>query len=358
MKKFQCNNCDHSLFFEDTECSKCGKLIGYWNRERSMLTYNPIGGALICNENHVEYKYCKNKVHGVCNWVIETSDPNEYCEACQLNRTIPDLSEKKNFENWRHLEVAKHRLIYQLIKIGLPIPSKITNEEEGLCFDFVAGKGNPELMTGHANGVITILLKEADSVLREQMRKDLFEPYRTLIGHLRHEVGHYFWDRLVFTNPDVLNTFRDIFGDERQNYSEALKKHYRDGPRQDWEKEFISKYAASHPWEDWAESWAHYLHIISMVESAYFFGIQVDPKTINGEMKVDVSFDPYTVEDFDQIIQTCVPLSFAVNSINRAMGVPDLYPFVLTAHVIEKMKFIHRLLLNQRDLKETAAKIC
>lgn len=357
MKTFQCGNCDHLLFFEDNECSNCGELTGYWNREHTMLTYDPKKSAMIADENQIEYKYCKNKVHGVCNWVIEKSDLNDFCEACQLNRTIPNLSEKKNFESWRHLEVAKHRLIYQLVKIGLPLPSKITNEKEGLCFDFVSGKGNSGLMTGHANGVITILLKEADSVKREQMRKDMSEPYRTLIGHLRHEVGHYFWDRLVLTDAEVLKDFRNIFGDERLNYSEALKKHYKEGPRKDWQQEFISKYAASHPWEDWAESWAHYLHIISMVESAYFFGMHVDPKHAKGEMKADVSFDPYTVADFDIIVQTCVPLSFAVNSINRAMGVPDVYPFVLTPNVIAKMKFIHKLLLKQRDLKDTAAKI-
>ena len=207
-------------------------------------------------------------------------------------------------------------------------------------------------MTGHANGVITILLKEADPVIREKIRKKLSEPYRTLIGHLRHEVGHYFWERLVYTNPTVLKEFRAIFGDERNNYSDALQTYYKVGASDNWQESFISKYATSHPWEDWAETWAHYLHIMDMVETAYFFGVTVKPvKPVhkNKELNIKVSYDPYTLEDFDVIIKTCVPLSFAVNSINRAMGVPDVYPFIITEAVIVKLKFIHRLLLSKRS---------
>ena len=245
------------------------------------------------------------------------------------------------------MEIAKHRLIFQLQKIGLSLPSKMSNDG-GLCFDFVAQQNNPNLMTGHANGVITILLREADSVLREKMRKQFLEPYRTLLGHLRHEVGHYFWDRLVNSNPQVLIEFRTIFGNEQLNYADALQNYYKEGAPKNWQKSFISKYATSHPWEDWAETWAHYLHIMDMVETAYFFGVHVKPIGKKKEMKAKASFDPYTIEDFDVIIKTCVPLSFAVNSINRAMGVPDVYPFVITTAVVNKMKFIHQLLLPKR----------
>jgi hypothetical protein len=220
--------------------------------------------------------------------------------------------------------------------------------ENGLCFDFVARQNNLNLMTGHAKGVITVLLREADSVQREQMRKQFLEPYRTLIGHLRHEVGHYFWDRLIINNPQVLTKFREIFGDEQVSYDDALQNYYKVGAPNHWQKSFISKYATSHPWEDWAETWAHYLHIMDMVETAYFFGVNVKPIGKNKELKTKASFDPYTIEDFDVIIKTCVPLSFAVNSINRAMGVPDVYPFVITAAVVNKMKFIHQLLLTKR----------
>lgn len=348
MKIFQCGHCEHSLYFENFRCENCGHLSGYRDQDRKMLTFNFNGDALISDRERIAYKYCKNKAHGVCNWLIEKDDAHEYCQACQLNRTIPNLSDKENFEKWQNLEVAKHRLIYQLQKIGLSLPSK-NSHEEGLCFDFVDRQNNAHLMTGHADGVITILLREADPVIREQMRKQLLEPYRTLIGHLRHEVGHYFWDRLVLTNQNALAEFRAIFGNEEQNYAEALQNYYKGNAPSNWQEAFISKYATSHPWEDWAETWAHYLHIMDMVETAYFFGINVNPTGYSKKLKAEVSFDPYTIEDFDVIIRTCVPLSFAVNSINRSLGVPDVYPFVITPGVVVKMNFIHELLLSKRQ---------
>jgi len=345
MKIFQCGNCNHSLFFENYKCENCGHLSGFRDRDRKMLTFSPHRDTLISDREKIKYKYCKNKDCKVCNWLLEENDPHDYCSACRLNRTIPNLSDKKNFEKWKNLEIAKHRLIYQLQKRGLSLPSKL-NQEDGLCFDFVAKQNDPNLMTGHANGIITILLREADSVLREQARRQLLEPYRTLIGHLRHEVGHYFWDRLVFTNKNVLADFRAIFGDDQLNYSASLDAYYKNGAPDNWQESFISKYATSHPWEDWAETWAHYLHIMDMVETAYFFGLNVNPLNSFKNMKADVSFDPYATEDFDIIVHTCVPLSFAVNSINRAMGVPDVYPFVIAPAVVKKMKFIHQLLLS------------
>ena len=348
MKIFQCGHCHHAVFFENYTCENCGHLSGFRDKDRKMLTFDPTRDSLISDREQIEYKYCKNKEYDVCNWLIEKNDTAEFCHACQLNRTIPNLSDIENFDKWRNLEIAKHRLIYQLQKIGLPLSSKMRNED-GLCFDFVAQQYNANLMTGHDNGVITILLREADSVQREQMRKQFLEPYRTLIGHLRHEVGHYFWDRLVKTNPKVLTAFRAIFGDEQPNYADALQKYYKERAAGNWQESFISKYATSHPWEDWAETWAHYLHIIDMVETAYFFGLKVSPKGQDKDMKTKVSFDPYTIEDFDDIIQTCMPLSFAVNSINRAMGVPDVYPFVITPAVVHKLKFIHQLLLPKRQ---------
>ena len=170
-----------------------------------------------------------------------------------------------------------------------------------------------------------------------------------MIGHLRHEVGHYFWDRLVATDTTVLADFRLVFGDERQDYSEALQNYYKEGAPDNWQASFISKYATAHAWEDWAETWAHYLHIMDMVETAHFFGLKVEPKKLLRDLTTRISFDPYTVDDFDEIISKCVPLSFAVNSINRAMGIPDVYPFVITPKVIDKMKFVHRLLLSKRN---------
>jgi hypothetical protein len=348
MKIFQCGHCAQSLFFESYTCENCGHLSGFRDEDRKMLTFEPNDDSLISDREQIEYRYCKNKEYNVCNWLVKKDSPEEFCQACQLNRTIPNLSDEENFEKWQNLEIAKHRLIYQLQKIGLDLPSKMSNDKEGLCFDFVVQKNNPKLMTGHANGVITILLREADSALREQMRKQFLEPYRTLIGHLRHEVGHYFWDRLIYSNKKALKEYRAIFGNERTNYGDSLQNYYKKGAPANWQKSFISKYATSHPWEDWAETWAHYLHIMDMLETAYFFGLNVKPIDTSNTMKANVTVDPYTEVDFDVIIETCIPLSFAVNSINRAMGVPDVYPFIVTKDMIKKMKFIHKLLLTKR----------
>ena len=350
MKIFQCGHCNASVFFENYSCDNCGHLTGYRALDHKMLTFSPDIAALISDREHDEYKYCKNNTYKVCNWVLEKDDPEDYCSACQLNRTIPNLSitDSDNFENWQHLEVAKHRLVYQLQKIGLPLESKLKHDH-GLCFDFVEKLNNPKLMTGHADGVITILIREGNSVLREQARKEMIEPYRTLVGHLRHEVGHYFWNVLVRDDAKILAEYRTIFGDESQDYSEALQSYYKEGAPKDWQKSFISAYATSHSWEDWAETWAHYLHIMDMVETAYFFRLNVRPKFKSKALKTKVSFDPYSKANFDVILRKCVPLSLAVNSINRAMGIPDVYPFVISPPIIEKLKFIHRLLLFKRN---------
>ncbi|OZV68471.1 zinc-binding metallopeptidase family protein [Winogradskyella aurantia] len=348
MKIFQCGHCGHALYFENHLCENCGHLSGFRDTDRKMLTFNPnTQTALISDREQREYKYCKNKIHEVCNWVIDKDSDEEFCTACQFNRTIPNLTDVNNYEKWKELEIAKHRLIYQLQKIGLSLSSKI-KDNDGFCFDFVTQQNDPSLMTGHANGVITILLREADAILREQMRKQFLEPYRTLIGHLRHEVGHYYWNRLILTDKEALSQFRSIFGDERQDYGEALKAYYKMGAPEYWQNTFISKYATSHPWEDWAETWAHYLHIMDMVETAYFFGVDVKPKNLDDETTTKVSFDPYTETDFSAIVDVSIPLSFAVNSINRAMGLQDVYPFVIRPAVVEKMTFIHQLLLPKR----------
>ena len=347
MKVFECGHCNHPLFFENNQCDNCGHYCGYRDSDRTMLTFDPSNPLLISDREQIEYRYCKNKAQEVCNWLLKVDDEHEYCSACQLNRTIPDLSDQQNFLKWKNLEIAKHRLIYQLQKLGLDLPSKMVNDD-GLCFDFIVKRSNPSLMTGHASGVITILLREADSVLREQIRKQLQEPYRTLIGHLRHEVGHYFWERLIANKESNLMAFRAIFGNEELDYQNALQNYYKDGAPDNWRDNFISSYATSHPWEDWAETWAHYLHVMDMVETAHFFGLKTRPLKKNKNMKAKVTFDPYAVSDFKTIVQTSVPLSFAVNSINRAMGIPDVYPFVITLKVVEKMSFIHGLLRSPR----------
>ncbi len=344
MKIFECGNCSHPLYFENDSCEKCGHLSGYYDASLTMLTFDPAASILSADRDGNEYKYCQNKEFGVCNWLIPASDENHFCNACELNRTIPNLSDGENFQKWQKLEGAKHRLIYQLQRLGLAIPPQENNPEIGLCFDFISKQNDPQIMTGHADGVITILLSEADSVLREQMRKQMFEPYRTLIGHFRHEVGHYFWDRLVATNQHVQNDSRGLFGNEQADYGESLKTHYRNGSPANWQSNFISQYATSHPWEDWAETWAHYLHIMDMTETAYYFGMSVAPILKDKSLRGSVDFDPYQIKGFNSIYKGWAPLSFAINSLNRSMGIPDAYPFIVSSAVVDKMKFIHQLI--------------
>lgn len=294
----------------------------------------------------VEIKLCKNHELKACNWIVTDPKANGFCNACILNRTIPNLQEPGNQKKWRRLEVAKHRLVYQLQRFGLPLQSKLRSSKTGLCFDFVV-RGDSNIMTGHANGVITILIAEADSTHLEKVRKQLSERYRTLIGHFRHEVGHYYWERLIQSDSSILEKFRSCFGDERKSYSESLNSYYENGPVKNWRKNYITKYASAHPWEDWAETWAHYLHIVDTLETAYNFGMSISPVAENtNHMKSKIDFDPYKDTDFDLLIESSSPLFFAVNSINRSMGIKDVYPFVHSEGVIKKMEFIHDVLVS------------
>ncbi len=345
MKIFQCGNCHFPVFFENTYCGQCGSSLGFLDEHFQLYALNP---------NHPDwqiknrsYQYCKNQAHQACNWLVPLDDLSGFCTSCTLNRTIPDLTYSENFEKWITLEEAKRKLVYSLLKLSLPVKSKLTEPESGLCFDFLSDKvldaSGQKIMTGHDDGVITIVLSEADSVNREQIRKSLNEPYRTLIGHFRHEVGHYYWKLLIHQNHSLLAKFREVFGDERQNYGEALQTHYREGAPSDWRNRFISEYASSHPWEDWAETWAHYLHIMDTMETAYYFGLSGDPKLSKGQHMQIQSVDPYSNISFSSILDNTTPLFYAVNSINRSMGIPDVYPFVISEPVKKKMEFIHEI---------------
>lgn len=349
MKLFQCQNCAHPIFFENDTCEQCGHYLGYLDSAFDLVALSPdLEDWKIPKESSQLYTYCKNHEYQACNWLVLKTDDKEFCTACKLNRTIPDLSIKKNLKKWKRIEVAKHRLVYQLQKLSLPVHSKLSYAKTGLCFDFLSKKGagnkGKNMMTGHANGVVTILLSEADSVLREQMKRDMNERYRTLLGHFRHEVGHYYWEQLIFSDEKRLESFRQVFGDERPSYGKALKEYYKNGPQKKWRKRFISKYASSHPWEDWAETWAHYLHILDTLETAFYFGVKVKPQLSDKKyMKMKSAFDPYNEPSFKKIVSKAIPLFFAINSVNRSMGIADVYPFVISKAVIKKMEFIHGL---------------
>jgi hypothetical protein len=209
-------------------------------------------------------------------------------------------------------------------------------------------------MTGHDNGLITLAVREADDVVREKVRSEMGEPYRTLLGHFRHESGHYFWDRLVATDPARLEACRGLFGDDQADYGEALKKHYGEGAPANWQNDFVSMYATMHPWEDFAETWAHYLHIVDTLETAAAFGIKVKPRRARGALAASVDFDPYRASNMDMLINAWLPVEFATNSMNRSMGQMDLYPFVLSPKVIEKLGFIHALTHAEERLRKAS----
>jgi hypothetical protein len=349
MKLFSCQGCGELLYFENYRCENCGRALGYLSdlTEISALDLAPDGKSwTVLAAQGVAYRFCKNNLAGVCNWMVPADGGEEFCAACRHNRVIPDLSVPGNDVLWGKLEAAKHRLFYSLLRLRLPLESRADAPERGLAFDFLAD--TPEshakgVMTGHDNGLITLALKEADDAVREKVRSEMGEPYRTLLGHFRHESGHYFWDRLVESDPARLENFRALFGDERGDYGQALQRHYDEGVPPDWQNSHISMYATTHPWEDFAETWAHYLHIVDTLETAGAFGLKVRPRRARGALAAAIDFDPYRAPDMDMLIDAWLPIEFATNSLNRSMGQIDLYPFFLSPVAIEKLGFVHAL---------------
>jgi len=346
MKLFECQACGQPLYFENTQCGSCGRRLGYLPSLQEVTALEQDGGVLkALAAPNTSFRFCANAEDNACNWLISGEDQDQYCLACRHNRTVPDLSIEQNLIRWRRLETAKRRLFYTLIKLNLPLLIR-PQDPEGLAFDFLADlsedpSAGPSILTGHDNGLITINIAEADDAERERQRHSMGEPYRTLLGHFRHEIGHYFWNVLVRNDPS-LEQFRQVFGDERQDYSQALRAHYAMGPKENWQEEYVSAYAGSHPWEDFAETWAHYLHVVDTLETANAFGLRVRLNISRGpDLSAEINFDPHQENDLNRLITAWLPLTFAVNSMNRSMGQPDLYPFVLSPAVIGKLAFIH-----------------
>jgi hypothetical protein len=348
MKLFECQNCGQLLYVENRSCERCGHVLGYLPELTVLSALAPEHGERwrpLSAPAQIS-RFCANAAHDACNWLVPANGPERFCRACRLNCTIPDLDRPEHILLWLRFEAAKRRMVYGLVRLGLPLVSKTEDPPAGLAFDFLAdpdpgAEGNSRIMTGHAEGLITINLAEADDAERERRRQDMGEPYRTLLGHFRHEVGHYYWERLVC---DLAPTepFRELFGDERQDYGDCLKAHHANGPPPNWKERFVSGYASAHPWEDWAETWAHYLHMVDTLETAHAFNLRVRPDAgTDPGLAMTANFDPYCNPDFDALIQTWLPLTYAVNSLNRSMGQSDLYPFALAPPVLAKLRFVH-----------------
>lgn len=353
MKLFTCQSCGQHVYFENVRCTRCGHTLGFLPDRMETSALEDEGGglwrALAAPEGAKRYRACGNSAqYEVCNWMVPEQDPDPLCPSCRLNNTIPDLTVAGNQILWQRLETQKRRLVYTLIQLCLPVQPR-KQDPAGLAFDFLADPDptfneTGRVLTGHAHGLITINIAEADPATRERMRQDMAEPYRTILGHFRHESGHYYWDRLV-RDSDWLREFRGLFGDETLDYGQALARHHANGPPPDWQEHFVSAYASSHPWEDWAETWAHYLHIVDTLETARSFGVGVHPERAGAEsMAKESGFDPYGQADFAPILEHWLPLAFALNSLNRSIGHEDAYPFVLAPTAVEKLHLVHRII--------------
>jgi hypothetical protein len=349
MHLFNCSHCGQRLYFENVSCTRCGATLGFLPERHHLVSLDASGDGLWRpHGEESSYRMCVNYAqHAVCNWMIPADDPHEFCPACRLNQTIPDLGVEGNIDLWRVLENDKRRLVYSLLRLGLPL-APLSDGPGGLAFDFLADTDTPfsergKVLTGHDEGLITINIKEADPAERERMRGQMDEPYRTLLGHFRHESGHFYWDKLIRDTP-WLEECRELFGDDTLDYGEALERHYQQGAPADWRENFISSYATMHPWEDWAETWAHYLHIVDTLETAWQFGMNIRPKAgDDAQEPVCHDFDPYREADIETLVEHWLPLAFALDSLNRSMGHEPAYPFIISPSAIEKLGFVHRV---------------
>ncbi|MBT8085127.1 MAG: putative zinc-binding peptidase [Woeseia sp.] len=328
MKRLTCA-CGQTVFFDNLSCGNCGRQLGFDASLLTMQSEAQPGAGL---------PFCANRSGASrCNWLATADSADGTCLSCRTSKIIPSLKKRSGRQRWRKLEQAKRRLIYTLLRLGLPVdPSR-------LKFVFKEDqRTNPDVQDdhvniGHANGVITINAAEADAVYREQMRQQMNEPYRTLLGHFRHESGHYYFN--VVVGPDKLAEARTLFGDETADYANALQQHYTNGPPAGWEDQYISSYASSHPAEDWAECWGHYLHICAVLESADASGL-----------RTGLQISAWQTEFIDLVI--------AINEVLRSMGLPDAYPFVITEHIAKKIEFVHQCVSSfsgRRDAPSMAA---
>ncbi|MEZ5353798.1 MAG: putative zinc-binding metallopeptidase [Bryobacteraceae bacterium] len=347
---FQCE-CGQAIYFRNSTCLGCGGGLGYVPYRDVMRRVHPAGDrrwsarANPGDEQEIYFRCDNLESPAACNWLIpaQAGTYSTLCVACGLNRTIPNLSIPGNAEKWFRIETAKRRLVASLIRLGLPVRPRIEGDTAGgLAFDFLEPvPSSASIQTGHCEGLITLNIEEAEAATREQIRARLRERYRTILGHLRHETGHYYWEVLVQGGGNI-DEFRILFGDEQQDYSSALRRHYDSGPPAGWEHRYISAYATAHPAEDWAECWAHYLHMTDTLETADRYGLTV---TTHPRLAAVPVGEPGTVapERFRHMTDRWIELTIAANEISAAMGNEFFYPFTLSSPVIRKLEFIDRV---------------
>ena len=351
MKTYSCQ-CGNTLHFENSLCLSCGRAVGFLTDALCVAGLDDDGGHILRDPGSgARYRRCRNfEGDAVCNWLVPAASDQTYCQACRLNLIIPNLDDARNRVLWSRVEAAKRRLLYGLLDLRLPVIDRVQDPDRGLGFELVASRDSDEYanplpprgaLTGHRTGVITIDVKEADDSTREQVREQMNERYRTLLGHFRHESGHYYWDYLI-GRGDRIGAFRSLFGDERRDYAQALGLYYGDGPPAGWEESYVTRYASAHPWEDWAETWAHYLHMVDTLETAHDQGVSAHGRrlySLQTAAQAVAGPDPRGV--FDALIADWGALSITLNALNRSMGLPDACPFAPSGAVLEKLYFVH-----------------
>jgi hypothetical protein len=371
MKTFKCDCKDRQiLFFESSSCVACGRIVGldddfdnvepydldeasgeYFKAAQPEIRYQKC-------DNHADYKTCTGMVN-LNTFVPVEGETEVLCFACRFNETIPDLSIVEHIPLWKKMEAAKRRALYTLKSMKLPLETISENPESGLSFDFTTDrdvndhfastlKNQEAVFTGHDCGHITINLAEADEVARSHTKLAMGEKYRTLLGHFRHELGHYYFDKLIACSPAKHALCKQYFGDDELSYKEALDKHYKQGAPENWRDSFISEYATMHPYEDWAETWSHYMHIMDTLETAKNFSITGstigNPEETEEVGELTLPQDAYFFSaqtSITSILDTWMDFAIILNSLNRSMGMGDAYPFVLTQPVRTKLAFIH-----------------
>ncbi len=335
MKTFHCT-CGQPVFFDNTTCRACGRRLGFDWSHLQLLGLEPVGepgdegrDTLWRAEDGREFRRCDNEIEfGNCNWLLPAEAAPGRCVSCARNQVIPALGRPGNLELWTRVEVAKRRLLYSLADNGLRLDF---GPGQSLNFRIMEDqRRNPDVLepfipTAHQGGTITLNIAEADNVERQAAREQLQERYRTVLGHLRHESGHFYFNPLV-VDGGYLPAFRDLFGDEQADYEDAMARHYDNGPDPEWPDRYISAYAAAHPGEDFAESFAHWLHIRDALDSARHAGL-VPAAALAGEGWLD---------EWSR-------LAVALNEIGRSLGWDDPYPFVLNTVVRAKLAFIDRV---------------
>jgi hypothetical protein len=349
MRFFKCD-CGHPVFFENTLCLSCGASTGYDPAARTMVSLETApDGSLKLKGSDAEapaWKFCANLAACGCNWLVSGFSNEALCDACLTTRTIPALTTPRTQLRWQRVEAAKRRLLFTLLDLGLWGSSSSLRPDSPLTFDLLEAAPDKPVITGHQSGIITLDIAEADDDAREHRRVSLHEPYRTLSGHFRHEVGHYYWNVLIRNSP-CLDSFRQFFGDETADYAQAMQRHYADGAPADWGASYVSAYATMHPWEDWAETWAHYLHMHDLLETAdnaslssRTTGASHDPTNFVG---IEGATQANAV-DFVCRVERWTSVGILCNELSRSMGQPDVYPFALTIPVLRKLFFIERVI--------------